>query len=211
MVERATGSRVFNAGVPGYGTDQAYLRYRERKESLAPDIVILGLMIGDMKRNVNVFRTFLAGWTAWAALAVAVAALVPLMQVRLRDAGWVAAACALSYGGARGGALLLGPELGAFAGSLLLGMAANAFARWRSRPASLLLTPGILLLVPGSVGFLSLHALLEQDVVGGFQTAFQAGLEIDRNEFGVGTGSWAATMVVGGGVSIDIAVEANRH
>ncbi len=117
-----------------------------------------------------------AAWTAWPALVLAVAALVPLMQVRLRDAGWIGLACALSYLGARGGSLLLGPELGAFAGSLLLGLGGNTFARLAHRPASLVLTPGILLLVPGSVGFRSLHALLEQDVVGGLETAFQMAL-----------------------------------
>ena len=118
----------------------------------------------------------LPAWTTWAALLLAVGALVPLMQVRLQDAGWVAAGCALSYFGARGGAVLLGPELGAFAGSALLGIGGNLFARTFRRPASLVLTPGILLLVPGSVGFRSLHALLEQDVVGGLEIAFQAGL-----------------------------------
>lgn len=64
-LEQETGARVFNAGVPGYGTDQAYLRYLEMRESLEPDVVILGLMIGDIKRNVNVFRTFMGEWTAW--------------------------------------------------------------------------------------------------------------------------------------------------
>lgn len=65
LLERELGTRVFNAGVPGYGTDQAYLRYRAMRERLDPDVVILGLMIADIKRNVNVFRTFMGGWTAW--------------------------------------------------------------------------------------------------------------------------------------------------
>jgi hypothetical protein len=65
LVEVESGARVFNAGVPGYGTDQAFLRYRAMRDELRPDIVVLGLMIGDIKRNVNVFRTFLSGWTAW--------------------------------------------------------------------------------------------------------------------------------------------------
>ena len=65
IVERASGMRLVNAGVPGYGTDQAYLRYRATRDFLRPDVVVLGLMIGDVKRNVNVFRTFLSGWTAW--------------------------------------------------------------------------------------------------------------------------------------------------
>ena len=52
-----------------------------------------------------------------------------------------------------------------------------------------------------------------QEMVGGITelAAFQAGLQIDRNDYDVGTGSWAATMVVGGEVDIDIAVEANRQ
>ncbi len=65
LVEIETEARVFNAGVPGYGTDQAYLRYLEMRDIIEPDIVILGLMIGDIKRNVNIFRTFMGEWTAW--------------------------------------------------------------------------------------------------------------------------------------------------
>lgn len=40
--------------------------------------------------------------------------------------------------------------------------------------------------------------------------SFRTELEIDRGDYGVGVGSWAAAMVVGHDVSISIAVEANR-
>ena len=40
--------------------------------------------------------------------------------------------------------------------------------------------------------------------------SFAGGTTIDRGDYGVGTGSWAATLVVGGDVDIAIAVEANR-
>ena len=40
--------------------------------------------------------------------------------------------------------------------------------------------------------------------------SFQMSTTIDRGDFGVGTGSWAATLVVGGEVTIDILVEAHR-
>lgn len=40
--------------------------------------------------------------------------------------------------------------------------------------------------------------------------AFEALLEIDRNDFNVGTGQWAADTVIGKTVSIRIAVEANQ-
>jgi hypothetical protein len=65
LIEVETGARVLNGGVGGYGTDQAFLRYLEMQKDLDADIVVLGLMIGDIKRNVNIFRTFVAGWTAW--------------------------------------------------------------------------------------------------------------------------------------------------
>ena len=41
--------------------------------------------------------------------------------------------------------------------------------------------------------------------------SFKASMTIDRNEYGVGSGNWAATMVVGGDVTIDILLEAHRR
>lgn len=51
-----------------------------------------------------------------------------------------------------------------------------------------------------------------QQMLGGITelASFETSLQVDRSDFGVGVGSWAATMVVGGEVTIDIAVEANR-
>jgi polyisoprenoid-binding protein YceI len=40
--------------------------------------------------------------------------------------------------------------------------------------------------------------------------SFEAGLDLIRGDYGVGTGSWAANAVVGDEVGISIAVEANR-
>ena len=51
-----------------------------------------------------------------------------------------------------------------------------------------------------------------QEMLGGVTqiAGFHAELEIDRSDYDVGTGSWAANLVVGHEVSIEIAVEANR-
>ena len=51
-----------------------------------------------------------------------------------------------------------------------------------------------------------------QEMLGGVTeiASFQTSLTLDRRDFGVGVGSWAATAVVGKEVKIDIAVEANR-
>jgi polyisoprenoid-binding protein YceI len=51
-----------------------------------------------------------------------------------------------------------------------------------------------------------------QEMLGGVTeiASFETALQIDRSEYGVGTGSWAAALVVGHEVDIGIAVEANR-
>jgi len=49
-----------------------------------------------------------------------------------------------------------------------------------------------------------------QEMLGGATqvASFEASLTIDRGDFGVGTGSWAQTMIVAGDVDIQIALEA---
>lgn len=106
------------------------------------------------------------------ALIVASIAFTVLLRARFSDVGWILCAAALAYGGTRQGALWLGPEVGVFIAALVVGVASNAFARFFERPASIVMVPGILLLVPGSVGFRSVSRLLEHDVVGGLETAF---------------------------------------
>jgi uncharacterized membrane protein YjjP (DUF1212 family) len=115
----------------------------------------------------------LPAWTELAALALAPLGFTVLFQARPRDAGWIVGAGVLAFLGARLGARTLGPELGAGAGALLVGLACNLYARLMDRPASVPLVPGIMLLVPGSLGFRSLSALLAQDVVSGIETAFR--------------------------------------
>lgn len=51
-----------------------------------------------------------------------------------------------------------------------------------------------------------------QQMMGGTRevASFQASAAIDRSDLGVGTGNWAATMVVGGEVDIEILLEAHN-
>jgi len=86
-----------------------------------------------------------------AALVMSVASLI-LMQARWRDAGWIAFAALVALYGARLGAGILGPELGVCIGAFLVGVAGNTFSRILRRPAITLVAPGILPLVPGSLG-----------------------------------------------------------
>jgi len=118
----------------------------------------------------------LPAWTLFAALAAAPLGFVVLFQARPQDAAWIVAASAVAFAAARLTAQSAGAELGAFAGAFAVGLASNAHARYLRRPASITLVPGIMLLVPGSVGFQSLSSLLGGDIVSGMQTAFSMSL-----------------------------------
>jgi uncharacterized membrane protein YjjB (DUF3815 family) len=94
------------------------------------------------------------GWP-WhlAALAGIAIAYVILLRATKRQVVWVTIAVAVGYGGARLGGALLERDRGAFVGALGVAFAANLYARWRRQPAAVVRTPGLLLLVPGSIGF----------------------------------------------------------
>jgi hypothetical protein len=52
------GCRVADYGVPGYGTDQAYVRFTRMTRDEAP-VVLLGIFPENIMRNVNQYRGFL--------------------------------------------------------------------------------------------------------------------------------------------------------
>ncbi len=108
-----------------------------------------------------------------AALLVTWLAFAVSLRASPRQWPWVLVGMAAGYGGARIGAQVLGGELGAFLGAAMVAAAANLFARWRRRPAAIVRTPGLLLLVPGSLGFRGLYTALDQDFAASAQFAFQ--------------------------------------
>lgn len=115
----------------------------------------------------------LPAWTEAVALLVAPLGFTVLLKAERRDALWILLAGVLAFLGGRMGSLALGPELGVFVGALTVGLAGSAYAYLFRRPAEITRVPGILLLVPGSIGFRSLTALLERETVAGVETAFR--------------------------------------
>jgi uncharacterized membrane protein YjjP (DUF1212 family) len=112
----------------------------------------------------------------WAELAAPFAAAIAfsvLLRAKPDDRGWMLFAAAVSLVGSRLGGWLLGAELGAFVAAIVVASAAHAFARVKDRPIALILTPGILFLVPGSIGFLSIRSLLEGEVSLAIETGFR--------------------------------------
>ncbi|MCG8464924.1 MAG: threonine/serine exporter family protein [Xanthomonadales bacterium] len=113
-------------------------------------------------------------WLVSVSLVFAAVGLAIILRVRVRQWPWVLLACALAWGSAQFGQMTLGGTLGAFVGGVLVGLYGNAYARLTNLPGSTLQLPGLLLLVPGSVGMRSMTALLGADVLTGIEVAFTA-------------------------------------
>lgn len=95
-----------------------------------------------------------------------------LLRARVRDFAAIIVASSLAYLGARLGGVWFGAVLGAFLGALVLELTSIGYARIFDKPVAVTLLPGLIVLVPGSIGMQSVHALLENDVVAGVQAAF---------------------------------------
>jgi len=109
-----------------------------------------------------------------AALVIVPLCFTIIFRAELREAPWIILGGALAVEAGRLGAATLGPELGAFVGAFAVAVASSIYERLRRRPAAVVLVPGLLLLVPGTVGFRGLTSLVERQSLAGIETAFSA-------------------------------------
>ncbi|HXS73974.1 MAG TPA: threonine/serine exporter family protein [Rhodanobacteraceae bacterium] len=109
-------------------------------------------------------------WTQWPALLVGAVSFAMLFQAARRDYPLVIGAVIVGFLATHFGGAALGAPFGVFIGGLLLGALGNLYARVAGRPGALVREPGILLLVPGSVGFRSMSYLFTREVGMGAQT-----------------------------------------
>ncbi len=115
----------------------------------------------------------MSAWTLWVALLVAPVAFAVPFRADKRDLPWIVAAAIAAFFGLRAGNVLLGPQLGAFLGATVVAAFGNAYNRIVARPTAVVVVPGLLMLVPGSLGFQSLSALLGQETIPGVEAAFR--------------------------------------
>lgn len=113
-------------------------------------------------------------WTKYVAMLTAPVAFLGLFRARPRDVGWILLAGVLAVEGGEAGRILLGQQLGPFVGGLAVGLGGNLLSRLRGRPAAIMQFPGLILLVPGSIGLSGLTAMARADVMSGVETAFTA-------------------------------------
>lgn len=113
----------------------------------------------------------LGPWTDPAAIVLASLGFAVLFRAHPRDLPLIVGIGAIAFAGSRWGGELLGPQLGVALAAFLVAATSNLFSRVADRPASILLVPGIMLLVPGGLGVRSVAALLEKNAASGVDQA----------------------------------------
>lgn len=111
-------------------------------------------------------------WVTFLTLPVTAFMSVINFKANRSDWKWVTLAGIYGYLCSKLGAHFLGTELGMFFGGACVGAMSNIFARLKDKPSSVFQWPGMILLVPGSVGYRGMNSLFQRDVVGGLDTAF---------------------------------------
>jgi uncharacterized membrane protein YjjB (DUF3815 family) len=92
------------------------------------------------------------------------------VQAPIRSSFIGAAAALLAYGITVVLSGLLGGVGSCFASAFIVTVSGNIYQRITGKPAMLLIIPGLITLVPGSVGFRGLHALMTRDSIAGINT-----------------------------------------
>jgi uncharacterized membrane protein YjjP (DUF1212 family) len=115
-------------------------------------------------------------WAEWVALLVAPLAFMVLLKADRRDAGWIVVACAAAYITSRFAGASMGEELGAFLGAFAVSAGSNLLGRLLRRSPMVTLAPGLLILVPGSIGFRSVTSMIGMDVELGVSGAFRVAI-----------------------------------
>lgn len=129
------------------------------------------------------------GWTTWPIVVVAGLSLAELLRVRLAEAPWVVVSCLLAVAGTLLGDGLVGSPLAGGVAAVCVTAGSNLVARWRDQATAVMIVPGVLLLVPGSVGFRALAALTDHRIVEGIELAVTAGLSATAIAGGVLAGN----------------------
>jgi uncharacterized membrane protein YjjP (DUF1212 family) len=118
----------------------------------------------------------LPAWTEAVALLVAPPCFAVLFRARPREMFPILVTGVLGFVAVRFAASAVEPLIAGIVGAFVVGAVSNLWARRSDHPDTVTALPGILLLVPGSVGFEGLYNLLARQVEGGIEAVFRMAL-----------------------------------
>jgi uncharacterized membrane protein YjjB (DUF3815 family) len=137
--------------------------------------VVAGSMVGGLLPSPPIGTGLaLPAGALWVAGALAAVSLVVLFQARPADGPVILLAALVALAAATMAGRWVAAPGPAFVGALAVGLLGNGYARLTRHPSLVAVLPGILLLVPGSVGFEAVSAMLQEEVLTAVRTAFSA-------------------------------------
>lgn len=141
-------------------------------------LLIVGVVVGQqvVQSSDRLVLTAFGNVPPWVRVLsplLAALAMTHLFQARRRDALSIAIMCVVTSLAAYLGGRWLGSTASAFVGGFTAMAVGALLARQRNLPYPVLQQPATVLLVPGSVGFLSMSSLVNRNVTTAIQTGFQ--------------------------------------
>lgn len=109
----------------------------------------------------------LPAWAIWVAIAGLGVSLLAVLQAPWSSVNVSVGACLLAWAVYSLVDAKMGNVVGAFAGALAVASAGHLYQYLSKRPAALVQIPGLITLVPGSMGFRGVHLLIQQDSAAG--------------------------------------------
>lgn len=107
------------------------------------------------------------GWAIWLAIAALGVSLLAVLQAPWRTVHVSVGACLLAWAVFSVLDDRVGNVVAAFVAALSVASAGQIYQQLSKRPAALVQIPGLITLVPGSMGFRGIHALMQQDNIVG--------------------------------------------
>lgn len=142
-------------------------------------MLALGIGVADKVMHVMLITTpkisafILPSWSIAIALIGVPVGFIVLLKAKRSDALWISFACWMSYIMFSFTSSFVDAPIAVFLSSVLLGFASNLFAKIKKRNSAIMLVPGMILLVPGSLGFFSISNLLQSNIVEGIEIALK--------------------------------------
>jgi uncharacterized membrane protein YjjP (DUF1212 family) len=141
-------------------------------------LLIVGVVVGQQvtqssEQLILQSVTTIPAWVRVTSPVLAGLALTHLFSARWRDVGWITLICVLTSLASFLGGQALGTTASAYVGGFTA-MALGALVALRLRlPYPILQQPATVLLVPGSIGFLSFGSLVDRNTTNAVDTGFQ--------------------------------------
>lgn len=104
-------------------------------------------------------------WVSYLAVLGLSISLLIIFKISWRDAPWGLLAGLIAYLSASLGAQVFEPSLAGLIGAFVVGIYANAYSVLKNRPTSIVLLPGVVLLVPGSKMYIGLNNVVTGNAI----------------------------------------------